>query len=135
MIMNEQVLSIEQMQHLIELGVDTSQASMLYCDYNENNSSHTVNILISRDNDLDNSFISNECPAFTIIDAMEIMPKYIGDYKLNWYISDRDLRYDRINCCDKIEVLNELYFPDCRLLDLLFNMLCKLVEGGFLKKH
>lgn len=29
---NKQVLNINQMQHLQELGLDTSNASMLYCD-------------------------------------------------------------------------------------------------------
>ena len=77
--MKNQVLSIEQMQKLKELGVDTSQASMCYiskypsCDFDDGDSI----VVVSKDF---NKRLYNEFgPAFTLQDIIELLPHNIYD--------------------------------------------------------
>lgn len=73
----EQVLNIEQMKHLQELGVDTSDASMCWAgnDVVPNNGAAF---------DLGYDGI----PTYTIGDLIEKLPKVIGKYSLNFAFSD-----------------------------------------------
>jgi len=71
--MEEQVLSIEQMKHLIELGVDTSKASMCY-----QKTSYSIDepfedeLCIGFDG-------KNGIPTFTLQDILEMLPFNIMD--------------------------------------------------------
>ena len=92
--MNEQVLSVEQMQHLIKLGIDVSSASMKFistrpsCDYSEDDEIEfipvSVNFYAERYNE--------HGKTFTLQDMLALMPKQIDDYTLNWYISEMIFR-------------------------------------------
>lgn len=137
--MNEQVLSIEQMQYLKEIGVDISGASMKFisvypsCDYDDDNECRfvpvDVNFYAKRYNEGGRTF--------TLQDMINLMPKRIGEYTLNWYISDETLRYDRMDCWDRFDVLKDLSFifdDNETIMDVAYKMLCKLAEGGYLSK-
>ena len=69
----EQVLSREQMAHLVELGVDTSDASMAWMSNSDN----------PKDNDwtieIPNEFLEHyyQVPTYTIGDLIEKLPKSI----------------------------------------------------------
>lgn len=139
MIMNEQVLSKKQMQHLKEIGVDISGASMKFisdypsCDYNDEDECRFVpvgvNFYAKRYNEGGRTF--------TLQDMINLMPKHIGEYTLNWYISDETLRYDRMDCWDRFDVLKDLSFifdENETIMDVAYKMLCKLAEGGYLNK-
>lgn len=70
--MENQVLSIEQMQELIKLGIDTSKASMIweYKGSDEDKNFYNLDIL-----DYDNDFIAKEdIPTFTLQDILEMLP-------------------------------------------------------------
>lgn len=74
---------------------------------------------------------------FTLQDMINLMPKHIGEYALNWYISDMTFRYDRIDCWDRFDVLEDLSFTfndNVTILDVAYGMLCKLADGGYLNK-
>lgn len=125
--MENQVLSIEQMKHLHKLGVDTSKASMYYAPLPNG----TMELKVSQPN------TRYRYPTFTLQDMLALMPKQIDDYTLNWYISDMILRYDRIDCCDRFEVLESLSYSfndNATILDVAYDMLCKLAEVGYLNK-
>lgn len=137
--MNEQVLSIEQMKHLKELGVDTSNASMKFisihpsCDYDEDDCQSFVPVGV----DFYAKMYNEGGKTFTLQDMIDLMPPNIGDYTLNWYISDMIFRYDKIDCCDRFEVLEDLSFSfnvNVTILDVAYAMLCKLAESGYLNK-
>lgn len=139
MIMDKQVLSIEQMQHLKEIGVDTSSASMKFislypsCYYGEDDKCRFVPVDVRF-----RAKIYNEGgKTFTLQDMINLMPKHIGEYTLNWYISDQTFRYDRMDCWDRFDVLKDLSFTfndNVTILDVAYGMLCKLAEGGYLNK-
>lgn len=137
--MNQQVLSIEQMQHLIKLGVDTSSASMKFisiypsCDYSEDDEVRFIPVDVR----FQAKRYNEGGKTFTLQDMINLMPKRIGDYTLNWYISDQTFRYDRIDCWDRFDVLEDLSFTfndNVTILDVAYGMLCKLAEVGYLNK-
>lgn len=68
--MEEQVLTIEQMQELIELGVDISKASMCWWKGNRN----TKDILAIYHPEDDVAF--HIIPTFTLQDMLEMIPNY-----------------------------------------------------------
>ena len=69
--MKTQVLSIEQMQHLIELGVDTSKTKMAWYAIYET-LPNWYNELRIRDDVFDRNYPS--VPTFTLQDMLEMMP-------------------------------------------------------------
>ena len=71
----EQVLSREQMRHLQELGVDTSDASMCWLDF-EDNEPMEVSVFIP---EVMLGYAQYKLyPAYTIGDLIEKLPKSIG---------------------------------------------------------
>ena len=85
--MSKQVLDVQQMQHLQELGVDTSNASMLYCEmYDEEpllvESKHRFD---KEENAICLCGIRNSVvycksviPVYTLQDVLDLLPKSIG---------------------------------------------------------
>ena len=121
----EQVLSIEQMKHLQELGVDTSDTSMAY--YN-----------ISRDNQPDKwilGFVNKEVatvmlsngitemePTYTIGDLIEKLPKDVRNY-------DLEIHCD-FNCLGYAAASDFEYSIEYdRLIDGLYDLLCWVAEN------
>ena len=131
--MNNQVLSIEQMQELIELGIDTSKASMLWYPkmaidtrtgkgYVE---SHYLTI-----NHIDNEHFWNTregketIPTFTLQDIIEMLPNWIDPY----YKYQKSLFYDvYINrwICSYVVSNGSCFeqFEGDSILEVAFNML------------
>lgn len=128
---SKQVLSIEQMQHLQELGLDTSNASMRWLNYNGINAVIPNNFhLHTRDKDY------KICDAYTLQDVLELLPHIDGcqlslgidcDPKMVWYEDIRNLDesnypYDRTIC-----------FTGDTMLDAAYKALVWAVKAGCLK--
>ena len=133
--MKNQVLSIEQMHKLKELGVDINKASMCYiskypsCDFDDGDSI----VVVSKDF---NKRLYNEFgPAFTLQDIIELLPKKIRDFELNWYMHNMIIRYDYYNSFDGIDVLNGSsfsFFDNNNILQTVYRMLIWVAENGYL---
>lgn len=129
----EQVLSREQMAHLKELGVATSDASMAWFMSPKtkqwkikvkNNFSHELLLRLSPERYI---------PAYTIGDLIEKLPKRIwyGDCP---YDNDIDLfnscvLYENWIGCEINHTLIKTRFDDGRLIDGLYSTLCNLYEN------
>ena len=74
----EQVLSREQMAHLVELGVDTSDASMYWS--HESSCGERYWVLLPYDKDY--GYDKETIPAYTIGDLIEKLPKEIDGRKI-----------------------------------------------------
>lgn len=74
--MEKQVLSVEQMQELIDMGIDMSKASMCW-NYNDENSYQALVINYTHSPYIENEII----PTFTLNDILNMLPKYI-DYQI-----------------------------------------------------
>lgn len=80
MIAKEQVLSREQMAHLKELGVDTSDAGMCWLRYDADGN---VNDVIVTHDEMCYEFAGSEpCPAYTATDILNKLPKAILEYHI-----------------------------------------------------
>ena len=116
----EQVLSIEQMKHLQELGVDTSDASMCWAgnDVVPNNGAAF---------DLGYDGI----PTYTIGDLIEKLPKHINGWNDNRLVidGDEDADYWYVVYKNRYEDAEIEYFDSDNLLTALYNLLCWVTEN------
>ena len=124
----EQVLSREQMAHLEELGVDTSDASMMWycCDkkwylqINNELSQGVANVMNRAD-----LFV----PAYTIGDLIEKLPKQISRYNLSVCWKNEYVEYDNWiseEFTDYKGIFNFEYRP---LIEALYDCLCWIAEN------
>jgi hypothetical protein len=133
--MKNQVLSIEQMQHLQELGVDTSKAKMAwYATYESE--PNWYNMLRERDNIFDNN--CPHIPALTLQEMLEMML-----YEIRGYFFDQQTAILKI-----IPVSDNKYIVSCieqkyyrviyesknpsDLLTCAYETLCWLAENEFI---
>ncbi len=126
--MENQVLSIEQMQKLKELGVDINKASMCYiskypsCDFDDGDSI----VVVSKDF---NKRLYNEFgPAFTLQDIIELLPYTFDNFYLKIYrgINMYYFVYESINSED--DIIEKGNTP----LLAAYNMLIWVAENGYL---
>ena len=126
----EQVLSREQMAHLKELGVDTSDASMIWycCD---NKWYLQINNELSRGIERIMKY-TVDClvPTYTIGDLIEKLPKEINDYHLDIRFDDvfNHISYYKPNW-DLTDYLYEEYVDNTPILDALYKTLCWMAEN------
>jgi len=133
--MKNQVLSIDQMNYLKELGIDTSNASM--CWVKEGSIGSELK-LFSIDNVKSPSLEKEE--TFTLMDLLRLLPNeidlaveehncYISCYLMLSLIDNAVYyEYEDWDKCGKAKV----YWSDS-LLNSAYMMLCDLAENGYLR--
>ena len=122
----EQVLSREQMAHLVELGFDTSDASMMWFRCDDGNAERWY---LQINNDLSQCLVmimkgTVGCfvPTYTIGDLIEKLPKEVDDNRLEICLSDKTIGYVHFGIC--------AYHEDYdNLMDGLYNLLCWVAEN------
>ena len=137
----EQVLSIEQMKHLQELGVDTSDASMYYVRAKRIIGKQKNNVL---DNEMDKWRLSlsknivhsvdwtvESMPTYTIGDIFEKLPKNIDSWNDNRLVIevDENTDYWYVVYKNRYEDAEIEYFDSEDLLTTLYNLLCWVAEN------
>ena len=121
----EQVLSIEQMKHLQELGVDTSDTSMAYYNISRDNQPDKW-ILGIANKEVATVMLSNGItemePTYTIGDLIEKLPKDVRNY-------DLEIHCD-FNCLGYAAASDFEYSIEYdRLIDGLYDLLCWVAEN------
>lgn len=121
--MSKQVLDISQMQHLKDLGVDTSKAS---CYIGE--AEWKEYLYFGKCTDI------NGIPTFTLQDILDLLPnpvegtKYaltISKSKYHWFVSyEEHINYTTLISCGYNE-----------LIDSAYETLCWLIENGYIKTN
>ena len=148
--MSKQCLDVQQMQHLQELGLDTSNASMLYCDlYDEEyilvESKHRFDkeenaILLEG---VRNSVIycKKVIPAYTLQDVLDALPRFVIDEEGNKYylqIEMMNTEFDDWRVSYKSVGQDESplgYFQAFQLIDAAVRMLVLCYEQGYVKTN
>lgn len=122
----EQVLSREQMAHLKELGIDTSDASMIWVVNKENPS------IVSIDVNDPLPYVGNcACdfiPTYTIGDLIEKLPLDVGDYGEFGRHILIDGKYMEVGYENGSDHCPCMYY-NTPLLELLYNTLCWVAEN------
>ena len=135
--MKNQVLSIEQMQKLKELGVDTSNASMhfLYMPTAKSIMSGVYEVDDEPEVFVSQNGMNHEHPTFTLQDIIELLPKSILINSVkhwicvcpNCLLTEFQLMY--VDGDYSYAVMKQ----DKSLLQAAYNMLIWVVENGYLK--
>lgn len=135
--MQEQVLSIEQIKHLHELGLDTSNASMQYI---ENDKGKILCIPKEIEHDIKNvedGYII--CDTLTLQDILDILPKDISREGCTWsaslYIDYENNRIAYGNTDrDGFEIYYEI--PICEnIIDAAYSMLCWVLTNKYIQEY
>ena len=143
--MSKQVLDVQQMQHLQELGFDTINASMLYCDlYDEEH------ILVERKHRFDKEenaivldgvrdsviYCKKVTPAYTLQDVLDALPASIG-YGRKLYVLKLDM-LNKIICYRDTasdDTLVFVKFMEIPLIDAAYSMLCWAIDNKFVETN
>ena len=118
------VLSIEQILHLKELGLDTSDGSMCF-EWNESDSDNMVVVSLDADTNYDHCRTT-----YTLQDILDKLPCFIGNQVLtiqklaNSYTCLYMEPYTR-----SIIKITE----NKELIDAAYDMLCWCIENGYVK--
>lgn len=130
---SKQVLSIEQMKHLQELGLDTSDASMCWCRA-ISHKSVTWELEIYEyviNQKLDSNFWETT-PTYTLQDIMQKLPPFINICMLHIYPA-ADLWYFVYMDSYTRTILSTKYSPD--IMNAAYQMLCWVIENGHLETN
>lgn len=134
------MLSIEQMQHLKELGVDTSKASMYWVRLVRlpNVKNKEKEVLIDWFLDLQKEHMhvgydEYECfPTFTLQDVLDLLPKEIDkdsrNYQLEIYRNPQRYYVSYYWLDNLLILLNEVEF-----IDAAYEVLLWVIDNGYLK--
>jgi hypothetical protein len=137
---SKQVLSIEQMKHLQELGLDTSDASMYW-----KRVSHGIRIddklkgkwFLSLQKEFQTcGFMSYETtPTYTLQDILDKLPKRIEteDYEFELYIYYHENGVSVFY--DDGDITQLAFFSKPTLLESAYEMLCWCIEKGYIKTN
>ena len=136
----EQVLSREQMKHLQELGVDTSDASMYWVRAKRITGKQRNNVLdnemgkwrlsLSKSIVLPAAWAVESVPTYTIGDLIEKLPKSIdigyGEYDLELSIKGE---YVEVQYENDYDDYTPFFCPNLSLIESLYSTLCWLAEN------
>lgn len=138
--MTKQVLDVQQMQHLQELGLDTSNASASYCIDNETRETQLMWNEQVEDMDRNDPYFCI-VPAYTLQDVLDALPKDIK-YKekicwLSFEISDEHIGYYYNDYLFRPTwVLDErLRVIDESIIDAAYKLLCRCIENGYVETN
>ena len=119
-----QVLSIDQMKHLKELGLDTSDASMCF-EWNESDSDNMVVTSMDADTNYDYYY-----GTYTLQDILNKLPCFIGNQVFTIH------KLADIYTCLYIELYTRSFINITEgeeLIDAVYDMLCWCIENGYVK--
>ena len=124
----EQVLSIEQMKHLQELGIATSDASMCWLKYTGTDG--VVRYLINA-NDISCHVMPfmEAFPTYSIGDLIEKLPKSTDFGDLLIEFCNSDLGYGDWDCSELYDIEALQNFKDKPLKNALYDLLCWVAEN------
>lgn len=132
----KQVLSIDQMKHLQELGLDTSDASMCWCSFIGNiDEEWELEIYEDVINQKRDSSFWEIVPTYTLQDILDKLPHYLNPFPSKqilfaWMIERDTIAYRNVESVD--DCLK--HFTDTSLIDAAYEMLCWCIENGYIKK-
>ena len=140
--MKNQVLSIEQMQKLKELGVNTSKASMavynIYAGEQKEYDILAANGAFAEKQERDrfgygihNVVSFDKKPVFTLQDIIELLPREVTDYADYQLLISKQ----RDSYSVSYENTDSFLVSFCRveLLDCLYEMLLWVIDNGYLE--
>ena len=132
----KQTLTIEQMQHLQELGLDTSNASAEYYRMSKKMDWFLVFGCRSKEELLD---AEENIPAYTLVDIIEMLPSYIHISGKNYWLEiDKENEVGTIDeyavqyLINSEKILHRVRKTE-NLIDAAYSMLCWCLENKYIE--
>lgn len=137
--MTKQVLDVQQMQHMQELGLELKETMLYWVVYE---AGHENNFVTTKENAME--VIDESCgmlPAYTLQDVLDALPKYYHIANIGWTKLSI-----RVHTTKEWEIgyvyTDELskYAYGCRILgkeliDAAYELFCWCVEWGFVETN
>lgn len=122
------------MKSLIQLGLDTSKASMCWIKNTDGDETENKYMLSVHNEWCYEMSCLSPIPTFTLQDILELLPKEINGYGLSWYINDYLFQYDKSNCYDGLDILHSYSFNEnISILDIAYHMIVWTIDYKHLK--
>lgn len=132
--MTKQTLSIEQMQHLQELGLELKETMLYWVVYE---AGHENNFVTTKENAME--VIDESCgmlPAYTLQDVLDALPTTILHdkriYELDINMCNESIEYVKTSVDD---VLVGLRFTQIQLIDAAYSMLWWAIKNKFVETN
>lgn len=133
----KQVLSIDQMKHLQELGLDTSDASMCWCSFIGNiDEEWELEIYEDVINQKRDSTFWEIVPTYTLQDILDKLPKGIKTSTDTYWLTvsvNTKMWYICYSMSVGFDYCKE--FSSVSLMDCAYDMLCWCIEDGYIGKE
>ena len=127
---SKQLLDVHQMQHLQELGLDTSNASMCWIKDTEGNQHLSVH-----DEYCYEASFMNPIPAYTLQDVLDLLPKSIGvEYIYDLCIFPESISYTQFIGGEINDILFAVPINES-LIDAAYSLLCWAIENGYVETN
>lgn len=124
------VLSVEQMEHLQELGLDTSDGSMCF-EWNESDADNMV--VTSPDADTNYDYYHE---TYTLQDILSKLPRYINDFGVMYKMCVEPLFSGPWAISYQRGISEPFIFKVAgNLLDVAYEMLCWCIENRYIKTN
>ena len=136
---SKQVLDVQQMQHLQELGLELKETMLYWVVYEVG---HENNFVTTKENAME--VIDESCgmlPAYTLQDVLDMLPRYVIDENGNKYylqIEMMNTEFDDWRVSYKSIGQDESplgYFQAFQLIDAAVRMLVLCYEQGYVKTN
>ena len=131
---SKQVLDVQQMQHLQELGLGLKETMLYWVVYEVG---HENNFVTTKENAME--VIDESCgmlPAYTLQDVLDALPKMIYPFPVHkigfelWIGSGKIFYANMFNLEDVLKVRY-----DKELIDAAYSMLCWCIEQGYVEQN
>lgn len=142
--MSKQVLSIDQMKHLKELGVDVSKAGAaqtnVWVSSDLDQFQKAEDVLVFTESESDYFEFENPVKKFTLQDILDLLPKQIVAAS-SGYTYNLDINYEKNYIAysytdgNGYVWLNQSFRINDNLIDSAYEMLCWCLENGYIEKR
>ena len=127
--MSKQCLDVQQMQHLQELGLDTSNASMYWISYNGISASIPSNFHLPTS---DNDYVI--CDAYTLQDVLDALPTAICPFPPHPIVFELWIGNGKIFYANMLNLEDTLKVSYAKeLIDGAYELLCWAIENGYVE--
>ena len=133
---SKQVLDVQQMQHLQELGLELKETMLYWVVYE---AGHENNFVTTKENAME--VIDESCgmlPAYTLQDVLDALPESILKNDIQYWLSICRVSISiwMISYSDDVDLTTNLHHEEYEsLIDAAYSMLCWAIENKFVETN
>ena len=134
--MTKQVLDVQQMQHMQELGLELKETMLYWVVYE---AGHENNFVTTKENAME--VIDESCgmlPAYTLQDVLDALPESILKNDIQYWLSICRVSISiwMISYSDDVDLTTNLHHEEYEsLIDAAYSMLCWAIENKFVETN